>query len=369
MPTFNRPLWAIGLLLQFVNGTPAQGPVSYETIREAWLARQKKCDTVRVAWTHEVTIPKGTLIDVTKMGGKAGGTVHPPRDLLTHGRTTLLMAGGKYRIEKTGETWSIERQAVEAYESDYFRSENRYVDFYKKIGIYPYGTAHLHQADRKGLELRTTAIVPITTTFRGAFGDDPFGDLLADYETTDRTAVVGGRSCVEMSHKKRTQNLTDSLWLDPTRDFLVVKRVVTNNSATMIQLDVELTPHPVIGWAPKSWKSVSFSRDRKVTEAVKCDVTVCDIGVSVRDGDFEPVFPPGTRVADHTGSKEEEYVVQGDGREGGRVASSQLPTYEQLAAASPPNRWVRPLLIGIGGLAVAAAAVWVWNRFLRRRAG
>jgi hypothetical protein len=342
--------------------------VTIETIREAWTARQEKCKTVRVSLSWQSLVPKGTYDPVVQQVDRDDKGSYPATDVTLKGTYELVLDGERYQIRRSGEIFSAQNKVFVKSEDQYSLSKTRQVNYNVSTSSKSHGTAHLHNTDYKLSEWRTTALAPFVCAFRGAFGRPPFGDILVDYEPSQRTTMIGGRKCIELVHRKRVQDLTDSLWVDPERGLHVVRRVIMKKSQVLSQVDVTLESHAQIGWVPKSWKCVTHGADGSLCDSVTCTVTTCEIDSSISDADFEPVFAPGTHVMDHTDSAAPQYVVQPDGNEGGRIPTRELPTYEQLAAIPATSSSIWPYLIGtLAALAILVAGVWAWNRFLRRK--
>jgi hypothetical protein len=342
--------------------------VTLEAIREAWTARQEKCKTVRVAWSSQIVVPKGHFTYIALALDPKDQGPYPPNDATLDSNHEMLLDGEQYWIRRTGQAWCAQQKQFKKVEDEHYLSKTKQVKYSTLSEGRFHREANIHKTDYKLPELEVSAHFPVLCAVRGAFGREPFGDILSAYELTSRTATIGGRTCVELVQRSRTQETVDSLWLDPKRDMALVRRVKLHKSNVTHQLDITLEEHRGIGWLPKAWKSVSMRPEGSLFESMSCTLTSIEAGITTVPGDFDPVFSPGTHVIDRTEKNSTEFVVQPDGEEGGRIPTRQLPTYEQLAATPSPSRTVWPYLAsGMATLAVLVAGVWVWNRFIRRK--
>ncbi len=364
--------WILALVVLSYPATSYGQPVTLEAVRKAWAARQEKCKTARVVWSNQAVIPKGSNNSVAVAMNPEDHGIYPPVDSTVTATSELLLDEERYWIRRSGHSWSAQLKQFMKTTDEHYLSKQRQVNYNISKESSSHGTANIHKTDYSLTLLQTSSNFPVFCATRGAFGKAPFGDILSEYDLTSRSAVISGRTCVELVRGSRTQETTDSLWIDPGREMSLVRRVKMHKSTVTHQLDVSSEERPGLGWFPKSWKSVSMRSDGSLSESVSCTVTTCEVGVATSPTDFEPVFAPGTQVIDHTGNQVTTFVIQPDGNEGGHIPRQQLPTYEQLAStrANPftnaSSVWLY-VIASLIALVVLVSAVWAWNRFLRRQ--
>lgn len=364
-----RLLTAYLVLVMLATPTRGNGQeVTPDAIRQAWITRQEQCKTVSLSLSWQSLVPKGLYDPLARMADRDDKSNYPQKDKTVEGGHEILLDGGRYRIRRTGEVFITENKSFAKAVDQYTLSKSKQVNYNVSTASKSHGTAHLHNSDYKLSELQTSMVQPVVLSFRGAYGGLPFGDLLAEYESSKQVTTIDGKKCVGLVRHIRVQDLSETLWVDTERGMQVVRRVTMMKSQVVAQVDVKLESHPQAGWIPKSWKSVTHTADGRLAESVTCTVTAFELGTSTSDSDFEPVFPPGTHVMDHTSGSLDQYVVQSDGNEGGRIPTRQLPTYERLATtpATPTSAIWTYVIVGLAGLGLVVTCIWAWNRFLRR---
>jgi hypothetical protein len=192
------------------------------------------------------------------------------------------------------------------------------------------------------------------------------------YQFAGRRVPIDGRSCAEVTRRSLAENLTESLFLDTEREY-VVRRIDTYTKDMLIlRLTIDYAPDPVAGWLPRTWSQVSRSPTGELLTSGKGRMETAEANPTVSDTDFDPKYPPGTLVLEESGSKPRSTtarVVDAQGNPGVAVPLTPKLTYEQVALANESavgiRSWVTALLIAAGVMCVAVVAVWVSRRWSR----
>lgn len=331
------------VISSFVASGPvvAQPSVSTDAIREAWERRQAKVQSVRVEWNERRTWTKGCLTKwMTPMDkeraarhGKPGlyDDPAPPEDMTLDCRAAVLIEGNKMRYEHDSYQWAF--------------GEKKFVlnpvvsTFDGKTGkvFHPLGSTSTNYPDGsirnepRHYFVNNIILRPVVTAFRGT---DPW---FVNYDTalmrvTGRSATIEGRSCVEVEipPQRGVTTLHIRLWLDPGRDFVLVRHLSTQGNKSNNKVDIRYRPDAVAGWVPSSWSVVSHHHDGTVDSSYECTVKSIDFGGGIGDGQFDIEFPPGSFVYDLPNKNQ--FVVKPSGRKREIVNSEMGSTYEEIMA-------------------------------------
>ena len=170
--------------------------------------------------------------------------------------------------------------------------------------------------------------LPLTYLFRGL--DSRYYQGLRNFVLTGRAANVGGRICIEVA-KDKAPGFSEVFWLDRERDYVVVRKTITERGFPTWQLDVTYAPDAIVGWVPNSWDYIiRGGKANIIAQSGRSVVRRYEINPDLSDSDFDVVFPPRTRVTDLSSGKEVQYVIQEGGEKGVTISGRKHPTYEQL---------------------------------------
>jgi len=137
-------------------------------------------------------------------------------------------------------------------------------------------------------------------------------------------------------------------WVDPTRDFVVVRCIIRWDEAVFSQIDIQYEPMDEVGWGPAKWSVLRFGdHPHVVQQGATAVVENVDVGPSVTQVEGNVRLSPGTWVVDRVRSRQ--YVVRDDFSE------------EDIEGGYlfPPSGWVTPAR----GTARGGAG---WARKIRR---
>lgn len=122
----------------------------------------------------------------------------------------------------------------------------------------------------------------------------------ARIEITNENAECDGSPCIELtlrSTKKKQAAMV--FYVDPAKDFRIVKLVSTFNGEPRMQYDMKLEPDQKIGWRLSKWRTEWADDDEPEGKFVTNVVKKCAINEPIDDAIFSVKFPVGTHVHDN----------------------------------------------------------------------
>jgi hypothetical protein len=112
-------------------------------------------------------------------------------------------------------------------------------------GTIVHNTANI---DAQNLDTR-----PILLTFRPL--DPQMGHLLIDRAITNlRRSFYRGRSIFLLEERHDPSGWKTILWIDPERDFTVVRFIVDEEQRTIVDMDIDYRQDQRWGWIPTAWR-------------------------------------------------------------------------------------------------------------------
>lgn len=362
-----------GLLERRVWG---QGTLSsLEVIEKAWRARQERVRSAQWSWRERVFWPKGSISaflvagttpeELERRGLASGmGKVMPPKDTIVDFAYRLLLDGEKVRLEYSGQEWAHARQA--------FRPV-QYVSVFGKEqkSCYLEGTGHatwpLGQVcvGPNYRDAHLAAVQPLMLAYRPLAASMMAVKVLQ--MSVKGKAVIDGRTCMELTESLLQKGSVMYWWLDPEREFVVLRRLVMVNRKPFEEIEIRYWEDKAVGWVPHQWRTISYNASSgKLLCIHEATLEEAVFNGPVEHTAFDITFPPGTVVTDEkTGSS---YLIRSDGSRRVIQEDETGMTYEQLRTKvveeSSGFPW-RGLLLGLG---IAALGLWVGRWFYVRRA-
>ncbi len=112
----------------------------------------------------------------------------------------------------------------------------------------------------------------------------------------DARIAVDGVKCVVVNELRR--NLTGTFYLDPDRDFLLVRYVLKNGDRVARQTDFEYSADEDIGWALNGWTMQWFYNQGELSASTRATVRESEINSDLPAEEFTIDFPAGTFIDD-----------------------------------------------------------------------
>ncbi len=346
-------------------------PVTLDAIARAWQQRQDKVKSARFVWKERRTDARGSH---TPVDAKDPTAVRPPTDITYETEVTALVQGDALRVSYTDQWWSpaLDRLKRMPY-LGVFDGRNTYKRL-RAAGIrndWPEGSikeAGMHP------DAMTPQLRPILMTCQARNPRLRTYDI-EQFSLTGKRAVIGDHSCVELVRRTQTAKKGPSvvhLWVDPLRDFVIVRDATVEGGILLVQLDVQFQPHGVAGWVPQAWAITNThpSGNGKFYRSTHASVTEFEFNVKLQRAEFDIEFPPGTLVLDNrTGTR---FIVGPDGRNRYFTDEEWKRGYEAIVTAPAWRASAWPvtspwaLLIVLLTLASGVILAWrLWSRWRR----
>jgi len=250
----------IGVLLTFWDSAAlCQTGDTLKTIEKLWKARQERIRSARVSWVERHTVTKGFVTDLlgampggaqrlTQMGITPGSIV-PPQDVSFDITASFTFKGARARLDYDDRQWSATEKAfvpqpeVTVYDG---KVSKRLLVKGTPYSAWPYGHVTGAHPFRGSLIL-----IPLIVTLCPMHPDMRLFDINALVATGQR-AVIRGRLCLELQQVHR--NVVERLWLDPSRDFIMLRFLRTINERTLNKIDVHYHQDSNGQWLPERWE-------------------------------------------------------------------------------------------------------------------
>lgn len=318
-----------------------QGAVTIETIVKAWKEREEQVRSARFVWTETETITRGfltKLVDSLPMGqqqlkemGIPPGSVVPPEDSTHDVPSSLCLDGDKISYSRDARQWSAKEQA--------YVVQPKLAVFDGELGttLATKGTTYMpwpYAQIRSGPPAVSTLYLgPLMTAFRPFHNRMRIVDIQSMIPTS-RRATIMGRPCMEL--EQRSGSSVQRIWVDPSRNYNLVRYIVMDNERMRSKVDVEYRKGDGGRWLPEKWDIQMLDLSGKLETAARGKLTKHEINVSVDPGEFNIEFPSGTRVHDVRNPKSPvDYIVKEGTKKRMILPEERGVTYDELINSEP----------------------------------
>lgn len=188
----------------------------------------------------------------------------------------------------------------------------------------------------------------------------------ADCVLADDDVLVNGFQCWHL-REKTDQDIVRHYWIDPRRDFVIVRQIEEHGAVPAAQLDIRYAEHETCGWLPTGWtvmimKGSADVEDYPGRQEVPCflaaTVTSAIVNEPVLAEEFSLEILPGTIVNDNVSNRCALALPDGGLQD---LSPDDLLAIRQSSMASSWQRvslqtWV--MLIAVVLFAAAGAVKW-----------
>lgn len=165
-------------------------------------------------------------------------------------------------------------------------------------------------------------------------------------------SFANGSNCLVFEESRRDR-VVNKYWVDPDRDFVVVRQITEQAGASRAQLDISYRQDAALGWCPTGWTTMIFPRVarpsgyERLMHGSGVEVNRIDINDASIHADFRDiVIPAATLVVDRT--RQEAFIT---------LANDQKRMITRIEAADPTVTY-RKLTTSMG----AAFFNLLWSR-------
>jgi hypothetical protein len=344
-----RPALALILvpagLLSVASGQSSRD-VTLDPVVEAWSQRQKYVRSARFVWNQDLTVRKVNGPDEapsSAQGPPDGGSRVGDLVDVTQ-RITMILDGERV-------AFVVETQGGKVldmppfYKSTYDGTASQMYAVTEpddpKLGT---GTGVI-RSERHAFDVDSIQFRPLMLTLRAVHpalaAIDP-----AEYRVSPERGRIGDVSCLIIEHAG-DQQPHKFYWVDPDRDFIVLREHETYRGVDRIRKDISYQRDPVHGWLPSGWKFVNLDERGELRESAVATVAEYAINATIPPSEFQIEYPKGTYLVDARSGMERPQWVGGN------------------PAGAPASTSTRRLLLMNLGLIVIGVALFFARRYLR----
>jgi hypothetical protein len=349
-------VYFVAVVIALGSSSPASADeeATRKAVIRAWKKKEQETSSFRFEWTNKVIDSKENL------------PVPAKEDVVFQGKSSIIVSGSRMSTSFDGPSWVQDRFLPQlhrnAFDGNSSKSLRVFVPSERK---HPIGDIN---STRINPDANSNFCIPIQLAFRafhpvmGRFDENKL-------QVINEKCFISDKECIQIDQKK--PNYVARCWVDPKRDYAIVRYAMVFDGFPTFQCDVEYKRGPKFGWVPESWHSVLINRHSKtisLDEDHHAQVTNFEINGPVEDYEFQLEFPPGTVGMDWI--NDQRFVVLGDGtiRVATRAEDERGMTYDELLH-SETKTWGRNLLtaasIAILGMILGLLLLKVRRKWLR----
>jgi hypothetical protein len=286
-----------------------------QQIDKAWDALRKRAHAGRFEWSEERTYMAGTLLSRSRNAASANrsSNLSPPTDKTVQVLVSVAFDGSLVRYSVNGPTWNTEH--ADFFEGLYVSANNEHdsKSLYGKsapagLGSHPVGFVHKLGGNWD------SGTPCLQAVFIGLHGGSLGGFALSRQE-----GMIGTHRCIILTSRKEDDAQSEAkeqteYWVDPEREFALLRVSRTYASDPTYQLDVSYQFDKTYRWVPESWTGIVLRRNPgKMQLMFHAVVSKYELGIAIPHSEFELDFPVGTEVMDR--KRDSHYIVCSGGTE------------------------------------------------------
>ena len=129
---------------------------------------------------------------------------------------------------------------------------------------------------------------------------EPNFDLfeLSNFRVSPERGKIGDVTCVIIESIPAAKGPPTSYWLDPARDYLILRDHRAFQDQDIQRLDISYRKDPTYGWEPDAWSQSHVGRNGTSPMWMSGKVTAVSINQPIPAAEFQVDFPKGARVTD-----------------------------------------------------------------------
>lgn len=336
--------WLLGTAVSVSGALGESGSeATLDAVIRAWSQRQENTRALRFVWDQTLTVRKAPPIDEdsAERSGPADSAPGPGEMVTVQQTITLTLDRDKlaYAVETEGaRALSMPPYYKSTYDGKSSRMYAQVESDDPRLGT---GTGVIrgeaHAFDTDSIQVR-----PLLLCYRPlhpALGRiDP-----ADYRLGPERGWVGDASCLIIEHAG-DQQPHKFYWVDPDRDFIVLRESETYRGIDRIRKDIKYERDATHGWVPTGWSFVNLDENGELRETASATVSEYSINAAIPSSEFEIQYPEGTYLTDARGTPERSEWIGGNPQTAARGAAS------------------RTVVVILNALVIGALAAWYARR-------
>jgi hypothetical protein len=288
----------------------AKAKPSLKAISDAWAARQTAAKTVRFVWREEQTaINLKQQLAALGRGGPStsGGPSAARSSAVTLRRLSVLCLDGDQFA------YTLDTENVQDVNTPGARAK---VPSHSKTVLT--ATAYENYCEVCADSRSPNSVTRVVTLNRPDNCDEPqlpnvrplllalrpltpklsFIEL-SDYTISPVRGAIGDTSCVILEPKSDSVGKPKkSYWVDPARDYVIVRAVNSMEGQGAIQTDIFYKRNSVVGWIPSGWSVVDVDGKGRLDQSFHTGVEEFSLNQPIAATEFEVPKPDGALVHD-----------------------------------------------------------------------
>ena len=359
----------------FTRGNLVHGaPPQVSDIEAAWKRQEEAFKEIEVEWAEGLFMPAGSQSELwVRLGGERrakwmnpDGLRVPDQDLTFPLQAKIQLKGRDFFMESLEPHWSptdkkFVPSRVEHFFDDkgsrHFRPNG--IDAWSGLG-YPSAQVLSKLTCTGAQELACRPLIlalrPLDRAYRMI--------RLDDVVITGKTAVVGGRECIEVVQLHNgSRESAPSYWLSKNENYLPIKAQQIHEGKPSLEMELKLEEDRPGVFRPVSWRVDSFLSG-KLIRSYRCSVVRWANQVS---GPPSHDLPAGTHVYDFTETADRQYyLLREDGSRRYLSRNERFLPYHELKALihreTVRTSWATTAGVVVGLLIAFAALGWWYRR-------
>lgn len=337
-----------------------------------WKAREAEIHTLRMTWTQEKLIPRGSL---PKMGPEVvnrppDDAVVPPEDVRLLTTHVFELDGEKVRYSLDGETWDMpSNQRTSWRDTRVWDGQTNSLLGDLSAASHPFGVIDGGRMDPmltnnpEILSIRLFAR-PVMPAFDGMI-------KTPSLRWTHRTGTVGDRPCVILEQMPpsrrpgRAPQFYSEVWVDLERGSLPCRWLSIEGGGIRADLKMDYTAQENGHWQLSGWTLQHVGRTPgSLTKSVTVSVDDFVLNPEIPSSTFTMNYPARTMVGDKRHSPRPQFhVVRTDGTRRDLQPGESSEDYPQLI--QPPARWQSFAIWTLALVVVIAGVTFILRNRLR----
>jgi beta-lactamase regulating signal transducer with metallopeptidase domain len=225
--------------------------------------------------------------------------------------------------------------------------------------VFMYSGLHENDKDNQGDRNLLFALLPRDPVFA------PFD--LSKFKVVPGGGRIDGISCVILtSEVGGGGGGQEDYWLDPARDYLVLREHRASNGRDVLRIDMTYRHDPQFGWIPLRWRDAVAGAGGSAFGANSGSVDQASINQPIPESEFKMEIPKGAQVIDMRkgggATNNKDLKRPGKTTADEKVSAAVPPAVGRLTGPAPSaaGPTLRGEVHGIDGKPIVGATVMIW---------